>query len=301
MSHRGLAPLFLLGLVALSPRPARADDPKTYPLWPSGAPGALGQDPKTDVPTITVYPAPPDKATGASVVVCPGGGYGMLAIDHEGRQIAEWLNGVGVTAVVLKYRLGPKYHHPAMLNDAARAVRTVRTRSAEWSLDPTRVAVLGFSAGGHLASTIGTHNDAGQADAADPIDRQSSRPDRLILVYAVINLHAPYGHGGSRRNLLGDSAPDDLVDSLSNDLQVRGDTPPTFLVQTDADTAVPAENSILFALALRKAKVPMELHVFEKGRHGLGLGASEAGFNAWPKLCETWLKAQGFLTRATDH
>ena len=276
---------------------AKADEPKTLPLWPGGAPGAKGNDPDLDAPSITVYRPGPSRANGASVVVCPGGGYGMLAMDHEGKQVAEWLNGLGLTAAVLKYRLGPRYHHPAMLQDASRAIRTVRARSKEWELDPKRVALLGFSAGGHLASTAGTHFDAGKPDADDPVGRESCRPDRLILLYPVIALATPYAHQGSKKNLLGDDPADDLVAGLSNETQVSKDTPPTFLAHTDEDTAVPPENSLLFALALRKAKVPLELHVFEKGRHGLGLGGGEPNFGKWPSLCEGWLKDQGFLTR----
>ena len=184
-----------------------------------------------------------------------------------------------------------------MLMDAARAIRTVRARAAEWSLDPQRVAILGFSAGGHLASTAGTHFDAGLRDADDPIARTSSRPDRMILVYPVIALATPYAHQGSKRNLLGEDPPRELVESLSNETQVTRETPPTFLVQTNEDTAVPAENSILFVLALRKAGVPVEFHLFEKGGHGLGLGRPDTAFRAWPDLCATWLKGQGFLTR----
>jgi acetyl esterase/lipase len=276
----------------------RAEDapvPKTYPLWPDGAPGARGKE-VGDVPKITVYLAPPEKATGASVVICPGGGYGVLA-EHEGKPVAEWLNTLGVAGIVLQYRLGPKYHHPAMLHDAARAIRTVRARAAEWRLDPQRVAILGFSAGGHLASTVGTHFDAGDPNADNPIDRQSSRPDRMILIYPVISLNPPYGHDGSRGNLLGDNPSPELVESLCNDKQVTAQTPPTFLVHTHEDTGVPAENSLLFALALRKAGVPVELHLFEKGRHGLGLGGGDPAFRVWPELCATWLKGQGFLDK----
>jgi acetyl esterase/lipase len=286
-----------LAVFAQSRSVAADGAPKTVALWPDGAPGAKGDDPKLDVPTITVYLPPTDKANGSSVVVCPGGGYGGLAMDHEGKQVADWLNGLGVSAFVLKYRLGPRYHHPAMLQDAGRAIRTVRAQSKEWNLDPKRVAILGFSAGGHLASTAGTHFDAGKADATDPVERESSRPDRMILAYPVIALATPYAHVGSRRNLLGDNPPAELVSSLSNETQVSPETPPTFLVHTNADTGVPPENSLLFALALRKAKVPLELHIFEKGRHGLGLGGGEPAFSEWPRLCENWLKNQGFLTR----
>lgn len=294
-----LAPLALALSIAGT---ALADEPTKLPLWPEGAPGALGKA-EADVPTITVYPAPAGKATGASVVICPGGGYGMLAKDHEGKQVAAWLNSIGVAGIVLEYRLGPRYHHPVMLNDAQRAIRMVRHKAAEWKLDPKRVAILGFSAGGHLASTAATHFDLGKPDAADPVDRQSCRPDRAILVYAVIAMGTPYGHGGSKKNLLGENPSDELVMSLSNETQVTKDTPPTFLAQTDADGAVPAENSLLYVLAMRKAKVPVEFHLFERGQHGLGLGSGsvehkikgDPAFGSWPGLCATWLGVQGFL------
>jgi len=283
-------------------------DHSVIPLWPHGAPGAKGTDVDQDVPTLTVWLPPAGKANGASIVVCPGGGYGMLAVDHEGKQVAEWLNGIGVTAFVLKYRLGPRYHHPAMLQDAGRAIRTVRARASEWGLDPHRIAILGFSAGGHLASTAGTHFDAGKPESDDPIDRVSSRPDRMILVYPVIALSTAYGHRGSLRNLLGDNPSQELIESLSNERQVTKETPPTFLAHTNADQGVPAENSLLFVMALRKAHVPVELHLFERGPHGLGLGGgtakfripAEPSFQAWPQLCTTWLKNQGFLDRPSS-
>jgi len=304
-----VAVLFCGGLfLGASRRSAGAEPveaPPVIPLWPQGAPGAKGTDPEKDIPTITVWLARPETATGAAVVVCPGGGYGMLAVEHEGKQIAEWLNTMGIAAFVLKYRLGPRYHHPAMLQDAGRAIRTVRAGASKWGVDPHRVAIIGFSAGGHLASTAGTHFDAGKPNADDPIERVSSRPDRLILVYPVIALATPFGHAGSLRNLLGENPTQELVESLSNERQVTRETPPTFLAHTNADTGVPAENSLLFALALRKAGVPVELHLFERGPHGLGLGAGapqfkvppEPSFQAWPKLCATWLKNQGFLDR----
>jgi acetyl esterase/lipase len=278
---------------------ALADDkptlPESIPLWPEGPPG-VAKDAPGPRPTLTLYRPSPDKATGAAVVVCPGGGYGGLA-DHEGRPIAEWLNGLGVTAVVLKYRLAPQSHHPAMLQDAARAIRTVRANAETWKVAPNRVGVLGFSAGGHLASTIATHFDPGDPNATDPVEKYSSRPDRAILIYPVITLTAPYTHNGSKRNLLGESPSQELTESLSNELQVSKETPPTFLVHTDEDTIVPPENSLLFALALRKAKVPVELHLFEKGPHGLGLGRPGFAFSEWPQLCAKWLEGQGFLRK----
>jgi acetyl esterase/lipase len=282
-----------------------ASDHQVIMLWPGGAPGAKGSDPNLDVPTLTVWQAKPEQATGAAVVICPGGGYGMLAVDHEGKQVAEWLNSLGISAFVLKYRLGPRYHHPVMLQDAGRAIRTVRALGKRWGVDPHRIAILGFSAGGHLASTAGTHFDTGKPDAEDPVERASSRPDRMILVYPVIALATPYGHSGSKRNLLGENPSEDLVRSLSNETQVTAETPPTFLAHTNEDTGVPAENSLLFVMALRKAKVPVEFHLFQKGQHGLGLGsgakqfriAADPAFQEWPKLCATWLGAQGFLTK----
>jgi acetyl esterase/lipase len=184
-----------------------------------------------------------------------------------------------------------------MLQDAARAIRTVRANAEAWKIDPKRVGVLGFSAGGHLASTIATHFDAGNPEATDPIDRQSSRPDRAILIYPVISMNPPYTHGGSRKNLLGENPSKELADSLSNELQVTKETPPTFLAHTDQDKAVSAENPLLFALALRREKVPVELHLFEKGQHGLGLGRPGFAFSEWPQLCEKWLDGQGFLKK----
>lgn len=307
----GLGALSAVLILATAAR--SAEEPKTVPLWPEGAPGALGTETGDefhagDRPTLTVYRPDRGQATGASVVVCPGGGYGMLATEHEGTEVAEWLRSLGITAVVLKYRLGPKYRHPAMLHDAQRAIRTVRARADEWGLDPKRVAILGFSAGGHLASTAATHFDAGKPGASDPVSRQSCRPDLAILVYPVIALATPYGHTGSLKNLLGDAPAKDLVESLSNETQVTKETPPTFLAHTNEDQGVPAENSLLFALALRKAGVPVELHLFEKGRHGLGLGtgwsrrniAPNEAFRAWPGLCATWLKVHGFTTPASS-
>lgn len=295
-----LAALLLGGVVDLA-----AAQEETLPLWPEGAPGAVGQEP-ADIPTLTLYRAPADKATGAFVVVCPGGGYGFLAVDHEGDQPARWLNSLGISAGVLRYRIAPRYKHPAPLHDAQRAIRLVRAQAKGWKIDPRRVGIMGYSAGGHLASTAGTHFDAGNPEAADPIDRESSRPDLMILGYPVIAMATEYGHTGSRKNLLGESPDPALVESLSNERAVTPRTPPAFLIQTDADVVVPAENSILFTLAMRKAGVPVELHLFEKGKHGLGLGGGEPKFDvpadpafaAWPGLCQAWLKTRGFLDPA---
>ena len=280
-----------LAVVALGAGPAPS--PVTYVLWSDGPPG-VALDAPGPRPTLTLHRPAAAKANGGVVVVCPGGGYGGLAA-HEAEPIAHWLNDLGITAVVLRYRLGPEYHHPAMLQDAARAIRTTRANARTWEVDPARVAILGFSAGGHLAATAGTHFDAGDPAAADPVDRQSSRPDRMILVYPVISMKEPMTHAGSKRNLLGTNPTPDLVELLSNETQVKADTPPTFIAHTDADTVVPAENPLLFTLALRKARVPVELHLFERGPHGLGLGRDNLPFGEWPGLCARWLDGQGFL------
>jgi acetyl esterase/lipase len=272
--------------------------PMPQPLWPDGAPGAKGKE-QADIPAVMVYLPPKDKANGAAVIVFPGGGYGALAMDHEGHQIGTWLNSHGIAGIVTRYRLGPKYHHPIELGDAQRAIRYTRAHAKEWGIDPGRVGILGFSAGGHLASTAGTHYDRGQTDAADPIDRMSCRPDFMVLMYPVISLAGPYSHGGSRTNLLGKNPDPSLVENLSNDKQVTKDTPPTFLVHTSEDNGVPPQNSVLFYLALAKNHVPAELHIYEKGRHGLGLGPRELPYASWPDRCIAWLQSRGLLTMRT--
>jgi acetyl esterase/lipase len=250
-----------------------------------------------DRPSIALWPAPPDKASGAAIVVCPGGGYGHLAMGHEGADVAKWLNSLGVSAYVLKYRIAPKYHHPAPLNDAQRAVRTVRAKAKEWGFDPARIGIMGFSAGGHLASTVATHFDSGKTDSSDPIDQVSCRPDFAILGYPVISFTAPYTHKGSLKNLLGESPDPQLVQGLSNETQVTPQTPPTFLLHTNGDTGVPPENSVAFYLALRKAGVPAELHIYEQGRHGLGLAPDVLAVSSWPGRCADWLQVRGILKR----
>lgn len=293
----GLA-IFLAMLMA---KPLLGADSKALPqngdvisLWTGDAPGAQGTS-DADIPTLTVYCPEADKGNGASVVVCPGGGYGGLAA-HEGKPVAEWLNHIGVTGFVLKYRLGPRYHHPVMMEDVNRAIRTVRAHAADWKLDPDRIGVLGFSAGGHLASTAVTHFDAGNADAEDPIDRVSSRPDFGVLIYPVITMTGPYAHQGSRRNLLGDSPSQDLIDLLSNEKQVTEKTPPCFLVHSSTDEAVPFQNSVMFAEALHKHHVPVELHVFDHGPHGFGLGGKDPVLSQWPGLCAGWMEYHGWLS-----
>lgn len=270
---------------------ASAQTNQTIKLWPDAAPGAMGSEP-SDVPTLTPYLPPRERATGAAVIVCPGGGYQMLA-DHEGRPVAEWLNTLGIAAFVLKYRIAPRYHHPAPMLDAQRALRLVRARAGEWGIDSRRIGILGFSAGGHLASTAATHFDAGKPDAGDPIERVSSRPDLVILVYPVITMREQT-HGGSKRNLLGAQPDPRMVALMSNDEQVSKDTPPAFLIHTVNDAAVPVENSLLFAAALRRAGVPYEMHLYERGPHGFGLAPNDPILSSWPARCADWLRLHGF-------
>lgn len=290
--------LTLLAVAAFSTLLVHAQPTDSFPLWPEGAPGK-GTDAK-DIPTLTPYPA--KEPNGAAMVICPGGGYGGLA-DHEGKDYALFLNDHGITCFVLKYRLGSAgYRHPIMLQDVSRALRLVRAKAGEWKLDSHRVGVMGSSAGGHLASTLLTHFDAGKTDAKDPIDRESSRPDLGILCYPVITM-GPLTHGGSKNNLLGKDPSPELVAELSNELRVTKETPPCFLFHTSADAAVPVENSLLFASALRKAGVPFALHIYENGQHGMGLGFRpyakyEPGagkLHPWTDNCIFWLKEHGFV------
>lgn len=278
---------------ALTAQEVKPSASKTELLWPNGAPDAKGTEAK-DKPNLIIYLPPQEKACGSAIVVCPGGGYGGLAMDHEGHQIARWLNEHGIAAFICDYRhRGKGYGHPAPLQDAQRAVRTVRARAQEFGVQPNKIGILGFSAGGHLASSAATHFDEGKADAADAVERVSCRPDFAVLCYAVIALDQPFTHKGSQKNLLGENPDPELVKLMSNELQVTSKTPPCFLWHTYEDTGVPPENSIVFYSALVKAKVPSELHVFEKGRHGVGLGKGINGTEGWSSACIAWLKGRG--------
>ena len=279
---------FLIATVTL----AQPQRPEPIPLWPNGAPLAKGSAP-ADIPSIQIYKAAQNLATGAAVVVCPGGGYGALA-DHEGYDYAKFLNGIGITVAVLKYRIAP-YQHPAPMLDASRAIRYLRSKADELKIDPTRIGIMGSSAGGHLTSTLATHFDEGDKNAVDPIDRVSSRPDVAILCYPVITMREDFTHKGSRKNLLGATPDPKLADLMSNEKQVTEKTPPTFIFHTMDDQSVMVENSLLFAEGLRKNKVPYEMHIYEHGRHGVGLAPYDNALNTWPKLLENWLRARGFI------
>lgn len=275
-------------------KPAISNQPQTFPLWESGAPGALGHD-DSDIPTLTYYPAAHGAPT--AVIIAPGGGYRGLEMNYEGRQVANWFNAAGVSTFILKYRLGPRYHHPIELGDAQRAIRMVRAHAAEYGLKPDRIGMLGFSAGGHLTATSETHFDGGDPNTADPVDRESSRPDFAVLCYAVVSMTAPYAHSGSAQALLGDSPDPKLLEDLSNENHVTPQTPPTFIFSTSEDTTVPSENSVAFYLALHKAQVPAELHIFQKGRHGVGLALADPALGEWPTLLLHWLRGLGLLEK----
>jgi acetyl esterase/lipase len=272
------------------------DTPKTEPLWAGAVPGALGTA-EADTPTLTLYQPSRTQASGALVVICPGGGYQNLAMDHEGHQVARWFTSRGVAAAIVRYRLGPKYRHPAPLQDVLRAIRVVRSRAAELNVRPDRIGVMGFSAGGHLASSAATLFALKAAQVADGLEAVSSRPDFAILGYPVIVFGADVTHKGSARNLIGESPSADLVTQLSTDRQVTAQTPPTFLFHTTEDTAVPPQNSIAFYLALKNAGVPAELHIYEKGRHGVGLAPEDRELSTWPERMLGWMRGRGVLDK----
>src|SRR5437762_7418661 len=294
---RALVPVFLvavtIGAAAQPPAPPLMQEPQTILLWPAGAPGALGQDDR-DKPAITVYMPPNTAGPMSAVIVAPGGSYARLSMNLEGRAPANYLNTLGIAAFVLRYRLGPRYHHPIELGDAQRAIRTVRSRAAEWHIAPDRIGIMGFSAGGHLASSASTHADAGTPDAADPVDRVSSRPDFAVLGYPVISFIETWTHQGSKTNLLGEHPEAALARSLSSETQVTHATPPTFIYHTNADPVVPVENAVAYFLALRRAGVTAEMHVFRNGAHGSGLAQQDPALAEWPRLLANWLRAGGF-------
>jgi acetyl esterase/lipase len=285
---------FVVLAAAQPPAPPLLQEPQTLLLWPGGAPDAAGTE-DADRPAVTVFMPPNTAGPMTAVIVAPGGTYARLSMNNEGRAPANYLNTLGVAAFVLRYRLGPKYHHPIQLGDAQRAIRLVRARAAEWHIAPDRIGFMGFSAGGHLASSAATHFDAGRPDAPDPIDRVSSRPDFAVLCYPVISLVEPWTHQGSKTNLLGANADAALARSLSSEIQVTPQTPPAFIYHTTADATVPVENAVAYYLALRKAGIPAELHVFRNGAHGSGLAQTDPALAEWPRLLANWLRGSGFL------
>lgn len=282
------------GKIASTPR-------TTELLWPDGAPGAGGEK-DGDRPELIITRVVSDLPT-AAVVILPGGGYHGHAMGHEGYQFAEWFASIGIQSAICTYRLrgkgnnGKGYGHPRPMQDAQRAIQTLRARSKELNIDPTRVGVIGFSAGGHLCSTVSTHFLAGEPAANDPIARVSSRPDFSILCYPVIAFDKPYTHRGSQQNLIGSNPDPGLIESLSNERQVTSDTPPTFVFHTAEDKVVPVENSLQYYLALQRNGVLSEFHVFPEGRHGVGLAKQLPGASQWPGLCQDWLKRIGMFTK----
>jgi len=286
--------LSLLLLATAVPAAAQSVVPDTVRLWPEGAPGAVGTAP-ADRPTLTVHRPPAERATGTGVVICPGGGYTALAMEKEGHDVARWFNSLGITAFVLKYRLGPRYRHPAPIRDAQRALRHVRAEAEAYGIAPDRLAIMGFSAGGHLAATTATLFDRSFGAPQDSLRTYSTRPDLLILAYPVISLTDTFTHEGSRQNLLGNDPGAERRQLLSPDQQFSARTPPTFLFSTDADTGVPAENSVAFYLALRDADVPAELHVYERGPHGVGMAAGDYALSSWMDRLSDWLALHGWL------
>jgi acetyl esterase/lipase len=286
---RLLLPLLILTL----PTFAAVQEKPWQPLWPEGAPGALGEA-EEDTPSIMIV-LPESGAPTPAVVVCPGGGYRNLAMDYEGTEVAHWLAENGIAGIVLRYRLGPNYHYPAQLQDALRAIRTVRHNAETWGIDPQKVGILGFSAGGHLTASAATLYHLEMPTAGDAVDKQNARPDFACPVYPVISMEEPFGHMGSRGNLLGETPDQALIDLVSLEKQVTAETAPCFIVHTYEDQTVPVENAILLFQALRKQGVPTELHIFERGRHGLGMGRENAAFAAWPNLFLEWLRVREIL------
>jgi acetyl esterase/lipase len=294
MRNIWLAGIFTVCVASAQQAPLPIQDLQILRLWSGAAPGAQGTE-ESDIPQLTAYLPRFTPAGMTAVIVLPGGGYRALAMNSEGRQVANYLNSIGIAAFVLQYRLGPRYHHPVEIDDAQRAIRMVRSHASEWHIAQNRIGVMGFSAGGHLAATASTRFDLGKPDASDGVDRVSSRPDFSILCYPVISLTEAWTHKGSRLNLLGENPAPELAKTLSMENAVTAQTPPTFIFQTNADTSVPAENSVYYYLALRKAGVSAEMHVFENGPHGVGLAMYDPALSEWPKLLVNWLRVHGFI------
>jgi acetyl esterase/lipase len=283
-----------------------AAEPTVISLWPEGVPNLRAdatEEKSTDnrtsnihYPSLTIYPAPADKATGTAVIVCPGGGYVRLAMDKEGTEYAQWLNARGITAFVLKYRM-VEYGQPAPLQDALRAIRLIRSRAAEFGVKPDHIGIMGSSAGGHLSASAATLFDSSEGKTGHTLDSVSGRPDFAILCYPVITMTEPNTHAGSRKSLLGEKPSPELIARWSTENQVTAATPPTFIFHTTEDKAVPVENALAFYAALKRNGVPAELHVFEKGGHGVGMRAGNGPTSDWPKLLEAWLRLHGWIAK----
>jgi acetyl esterase/lipase len=276
-------------------------------VWPDGIPGSIEDKSysekssfnnsvvshyeKVTDPTITILLPAPEKATGAAVLICPGGGYGGLAFDYEGLDIARWLNDNGIAGIVLKYRLPSdlimKNKSVGPLQDAQEAIRIVRRNASAWKINPGKIGIMGFSAGGHLASTLSTHFEQKVYEVKDST---SARPDFSLLIYPVISFDASFTHTGTRKNLIGDNPSDDEVKQFSNELRITEKTPPAFLVHSADDMVVPVKNSLVYFEGLVSHNIPAELHVFQKGGHGFGMAINRGTESAWPELCIRWLK-----------
>ncbi|MBA4387124.1 MAG: alpha/beta hydrolase [Verrucomicrobia bacterium] len=287
------------GLVPIGRRPhvppgrggGATNQPITQLLWPDGAPEAKG-DQEDDKPSITVFLPPAASSNGTAVVICPGGAYSSLMMSYEGRDVAKWLNQYGIAAFVLKYRVSP-YRHPVPMLDGQRAMRLVRSRAAAWGIDPKKIGMMGFSAGGHVASTVGTHFDNGNPKATDTVEQACSRPDFLLLIYPVITM-GEKGHAGSRTSLLGGKPSKEDIELLSNEKQVTARTPPAFLAHAKTDQSVPVENSRMFAEAMKEKKGDVEFFELQEGAHGLGCGNGKL-WTAWQSKCIEWLKQRDLI------
>ena len=284
---------------------------KIIKVWPGKIPGAIENSvykeedltnesgvyriSKVTDPTLTVFAPPKEKANGTAIIICPGGGYEHLAYAHEGVATAKWLNEIGITAFILKYRLPSdlimKDKSVGPLQDAQEAMRIVRRNAKEWDINPDKIGIIGFSAGGHLASTLCTHYN----DEVYNADTTSARPDFSILLYPVISMKPDITHKGSRENLLGSNPTKTEIENFSNDLQVNKNTPPAFIVLAENDKSVPVQNSINYFLALKKFNIPAELHIFQTGGHGFGMGKKGETESYWPEVCKNWLQVMGYL------
>ena len=277
----------------------------TLKVWPNGAPNDNGmKEPeekydgvrvrKVSEAEMYVYLPEIEKNTGTAVIICPGGGYWIEAMDHEGYDMAKWFQSKGIAGIVLKYRL-PYGHHEIPSGDARQTMRIVRMNAKEWGIDPNKIGIAGSSAGGHLASTVGTRFDLGNKQSTDPIEKMSCRPDFMLLLYPVISFDESVGHMGSRKNLIGDGNDWKLAKQYSNELNVTKDTPPTFLILADDDKTVMPQNSIDFYLALKKYGIPAEMHIFQEGGHGFGMTKKNLPVDQWPDMFYGWLKAQKII------